>query len=96
MVGNMAQIYSPYMYNAELYAPRYVPAMICNTIFVLAAIAAATLLRFCLKRENTKLEAVEVAQATAEPNPDPKNGEEIIQSALGGLLRLNPGFRYTL
>lgn len=96
MVGNIAQIYSPYMYNAELYGPRYIPAMICNTAFVFAGILAATLLRFCLARENAKLQAAEIAQAVDEQDPDSKHRDEIIQSAPGGLLRLNPGFRYTL
>jgi hypothetical protein len=67
--------------------------MICNTIFVFAGILAATTLRFALVRENAKLE---VAQATAEQDTNPKHGDEIIQSAPGGLLRLNPGFRYGL
>lgn len=96
MVGNLAQIYSPYMYNAQLYAPLYRPAMSCNTIFVFAAILAATLLRYFLTRENAKLEALEVAQAATDPNNDPKHGDEIIEQAAGGVLRLNPGFRYTL
>ncbi|PNY24303.1 transporter [Tolypocladium capitatum] len=94
MVGNIAQIYSPYLYNKDQ-GPRYLPAMIANTVFVFACILVATLLRFCLVRENRKLEAAELEQ-NAEQHGNPKHGEEIIQSQLGGLLRLSPGFRYTL
>jgi hypothetical protein len=90
MVGNFAQIYAPYLYNANT-GPQYLQAMIANTVFVFASLCFATLLRVCLVRENRKLEAAET-QGTA----DLKDGDEIVQQAPGGLLRLNPGFRYAL
>ena len=65
--------------------------MIANTVFVFACILVATLLRFCLVHENRKL-----AEAELEQNNGPKPGEDVIQSQLGGFLRLSPGFRYTL
>ncbi|KAI1844078.1 hypothetical protein JX266_009751 [Neoarthrinium moseri] len=92
MVGNFAQIYSPYMYDSKS-GPRYLPAMTANTIFVFVSIICATILRFCLVRENRKLAAAELD--TTE-TPDPKNGDEIIQNGPGGVLVLNPGFRYAL
>lgn len=94
MVGNIAQIYSPYLYEKSM-GPLYRPAMIANTMFVLATIIVATLLRFCLQWENRKLESAEQAQ-NADRDMDAKAGDEIIQSRLGGLVRLNPNFRYTL
>jgi hypothetical protein len=95
MVGNFAQIYSPYMYNASLYGPRYIPAMVANTCFVVVCIVIATVLRFCLKRENAKLAAIEEV-SREDMNQDPKSGDEIVQSRAGGILVLAPGFRYTL
>jgi hypothetical protein len=83
------------MYNASLYGPRYIPAMAANTGFVLVAILTATVLRFCLKRENAKLAAIEQA-SHEEMNRDPKDGEDIVQSGPGGILVLVQGFRYTL
>jgi hypothetical protein len=93
MVGNFAQIYSPYMYDSST-GPRYLPAMTANTVFVFASICCATILRFCLVRENRKLEAIEAE--TNEENLDPKVLDEIVQKGPGGLLVFNPGFRYAL
>lgn len=82
------------MYNASLYGPRYIPAMVANTAFVVVCIITATVLRICLKRENAKLAAIE--QASQEMGGDPKAGENIIQHNAGGVLALTQGFRYTL
>lgn len=68
--------------------------MTANTVFVFAAIALATLLRFCLVRENRKLEAIET-QANGDAD-DPKAKDEIVQQGTGGLVVLNQGFRYNL
>ncbi|KAH8884662.1 major facilitator superfamily transporter [Thozetella sp. PMI_491] len=93
MVGNFAQIYAPYLYDSKT-GPRYLPAMTANTVFVLVSICTATVLRFCLVRENKKLENAEARGA--EEAGDPKDRDEIVQQGPGGILRLNPGFRYTL
>ncbi|KFY51047.1 hypothetical protein V496_08989 [Pseudogymnoascus sp. VKM F-4515 (FW-2607)] len=96
MVGNFAQIYSPYLYQ-KASKPRYLPAMIANTVFVFASISFAILLRFCLARENKKLEAIETEQTITENSE--KGGmshDEIVLDGVGGLLVLNPGFRYIL
>ncbi|KAL1861440.1 hypothetical protein VTK73DRAFT_7075 [Phialemonium thermophilum] len=94
MVGNIAQIYSPYLYEKSM-GPLYRPSMIANTAFVLATIVVATLLRFCLQRENRKLDRAEAGQ-NHEYGADPKHGDDIVQSGPGGLVRLSPNFRYTL
>ena len=96
MVGNFAQIYSPYMYNAGLYAPRYIPAMAANTGFVVVCIITATILRFCLKRENAKLAAMEEVSQHDGAGHDLKHGDEIVQSGPGVILVLTHGFRYVL
>lgn len=94
MVGNFAQIYSPYLYDKKT-GPQYLQAMVANTVFVFASICCATILYFCLRRENKKLDAAEVVQNAEQEVVDGK-GDEIIMQGVGGLLRLNPGFRYTL
>ena len=60
MIGNVAQVYSPYLYERSS-APQYVPAMIANSAFVCGSIAFAVVLLLCLKRENLRLEEAEVA-----------------------------------
>lgn len=66
-------------------------------MFVFASIMIALLLRFCLVRENKKLEAIETQQSIVE-NSDEKgmSHDEIVLEGVGGLLVLNPGFRYVL
>lgn len=66
-------------------------------MFVFASISFAILLRFCLARENKKLEAIETEQTITENSE--KGGmshDEIVLDGVGGLLVLNPGFRYIL
>ncbi|PWY82926.1 MFS transporter [Aspergillus heteromorphus CBS 117.55] len=92
MVGNFAQIYSPYMYNANT-GPRYLAAMVANSVFVFASICVATVLRFCLVWENQRLEAAEMAGREAEPDSKPG---DVVQRGPGGVVRLRSGFRYTL
>lgn len=96
MVGNFAQIYSPYMYDKSS-GPRYLPAMTANTVFVFASVCCATALRFCLARENRKLDALE-GEARREADGDlmKKHDDEIVQDGRAGPLVLSPGFRYTL
>lgn len=93
MVGNFAQIYSPYLYQKSS-GPQYLPAMIANTVFVFASISCATLLYFCLRRENGILAAEEAAQLAENETVNEK--DEIIREGPGGLVRLNHGFRYAL
>jgi hypothetical protein len=92
MVGNFAQIYSPYLYNKNT-GPQYLPAMIANTVFVFASILCATVLYFCLRWENKKLAAEEAHNVV---NETANEKDEIIREGPGGLLRLNPGFRYAI
>jgi len=57
-VGNLAQIYSPCLYIKSM-RPRYLEAMIANSCFCLACLFATLVLRWCLKRENAKLDRLE-------------------------------------
>lgn len=62
-----------------------------------ASISFALLLRFCLVRENKKLEAIETEQTIGETSEKVNlSHEEIVLQGAGGLLVLNPGFRYVL
>lgn len=66
-------------------------------MFVFASILLAILLRFCLVRENKKLEAIETEQSIVENSEKGAlDHEEIVLQGAGGLLVLNPGFRYVL
>jgi hypothetical protein len=103
MVGNFAQIYSPYMYDKST-GPRYLPAMTANTVFVFASICCATVLRFCLVRENRKLDALEGGGgdhddehgAGGEKGELDEKRDEIVQDSRAGPLVFSPGFRYAL
>jgi MFS family permease len=53
-VGNMAQIYSPYLYLAEN-GPRYAGAMVADAGFCLACVGFVWVLRVRLTRENKML-----------------------------------------
>jgi len=95
-IGNIAQVYSPYMYP-KTDGPRYLSAMIANSIFCLACISVTLLLRFCLGRENRKLETLEIQNVVEQNEKVDVMQEEIIDGNVrGGLLALNPGFRYVL
>ena len=97
-VGNIAQIYSPYMYPKSD-GPKYLTAMICNAAFCLACIAVTLGLRWCLMNENDKLQMLEVQSAADAADSDGVKAtrEEIVDvNAAGGLVVLNPGFRYAL
>jgi hypothetical protein len=112
MIGNFAQIYSPYLYP-KTNGPRYLTAMTANSeceilchesattdfiqaIFVFVAICLATLMRFCLVRENAKLAAAETQDAEQDIGQEKDLKQEIVQQEVGGVLVLNPGFRYVL
>ncbi|KAH8667021.1 MFS transporter [Xylariales sp. PMI_506] len=92
-IGNTAQIYSPYLYNSNT-GPRYIPAMSANTVFVFVSILCASLLRYCLVRENKKLEQAETQNQTETGDPKERTG--IVQTGPGGTVTFSPGFRYTL
>lgn len=84
------------MYNSKT-GPRYLPAMTANTVFVFVSILCATVLRFCLVRENRKLDALDAAGRGGPVDGAPlKHADEIVQRGPGGLIVLNPGFRYAL
>ncbi|ATY59114.1 Major facilitator superfamily transporter [Cordyceps militaris] len=59
MVGNIAQVYSPYMYPKSS-GPRYLPAMIANSGAVILSIACCATLYYSLRRENKILEAAQM------------------------------------
>jgi hypothetical protein len=68
-----------------------------SAIFTFVSITLALLLRFCLVRENKKLEEAETQQVNIETVEKPGAAHsEIVQQGPGGLLLLNPGFRYVL
>ncbi|KUJ22567.1 major facilitator superfamily transporter [Mollisia scopiformis] len=95
-VGNIAQIYSPYMYPSSD-GPRYLSAMIANAIFCLACIVTTLFLRWCLMRENVKLEVLEVRDAVGqEGEKEVEAMEEIVDVGRGGEVVLRRGFRYVL
>jgi hypothetical protein len=115
MVGNFAQIYSPYLYEKES-GPRYLPAMTANSksskplspilkprtnqnfvtaIFVFVSILLATLLRFCLVRENKKLERAEIEQHDIQMG-EKGNVDHMEVSQASPAPGLSPGFRFLL
>ncbi|KID74578.1 MFS transporter prlL [Metarhizium brunneum] len=97
MVGNIAQVYSPYLYDKST-GPQYLPAMISNSAFVFGSMVAATALLFCLKWENRKLDEAE-AVLDEEPRREddaPAKSTSIVESRFEGTVKLNRGFRYML
>ncbi|KAH8152035.1 uncharacterized protein LAJ45_04029 [Morchella importuna] len=58
MLGNVASIYGPYMYPSTD-SPRYLAGGSATAGVCLACAAMALAVRFCLKRENAKLEMAE-------------------------------------
>jgi MFS family permease len=94
-VGNFAQIYSPYLYPTTD-GPRYLTAMIANSCFCLACLAATLGLRWCLKRENAKLVQLELQQSSRLELEKITLEEIVDANARGGVVVLNPGFRYML
>lgn len=94
MVGNFAQIYSPYLYEKKS-GPRYLPAMEANTVFVAVSIILATILRFCLVRENKKLEQAEIEQINLDMG-EKSTVEHMEVSQVSPAPGLSPGFRYLL
>jgi hypothetical protein len=53
-------------------------------------------MRFCLVRENAKLAAAETQDAEQDIGQEKDLKQEIVQQEVGGVLVLNPGFRYVL
>lgn len=97
-VGNLAQIYSPYMYLKPL-GPRYLAAMVANACFCLACLAATLLLRWMLKRENVKLELAEALRVDGreEGGDDEKENVQVeVRENLATTSQLGRGFRYIL
>jgi MFS family permease len=91
-VGNIAQIYSPYLYLKQN-GPRYLTAMIANAMFCLACLLATLALRWLLARENAKLEVAEMTDGSAQ-----EKAEDIELEVVGtrGPTTLTRGFRYLL
>ena len=51
----VAQVWSPYLYDKK-YSPRYQVAFATNTVMAAAAVLFCLVLRFCLARENKKMD----------------------------------------
>ncbi|XWX01510.1 hypothetical protein V2A60_009538 [Cordyceps javanica] len=94
MVGNIAQVYSPYMYPKSS-GPQYLPAMIANSGFTLLSIACCVVLYFCLRRENELLEAAQLQEAD-EGDAGSDSSKDQSQERVSPYLALDPGFRYML
>lgn len=118
MVGNFAQIYSPYLYPSSS-GPRYLPAMTANSkrrpfyclpinanqsgvskllaaMFVFVSICLAILLRFCLVRENRKLDTIEGRREEDGISSPKIESGEITQQGSSAIVLLSPGFRYII
>ncbi len=94
MVGNIAQVYSPYMYPKSS-GPRYLPAMIANSGFVLASIACCAILYFCLRRENILLEAAQM-HGNDEDDAGSDVSKSRSQERVVSVSAMDPSFRYML
>lgn len=93
MVGNIAQVYSPYMYPKSS-GPQYLPAMIANSGFTLACIACCAILYLCLQRENELLETAQMVGVNQEDNGS--DGGKEPQQSIVSTPAMDPGFRYML
>lgn len=71
MMGNVAQIYSPYLYLPSN-GPRYLLAMVVNVSFCGACIAIAIYLKRCLRKEND-----EMTRKSGQEAYDSDEGDEI-------------------
>ncbi|GFZ46503.1 hypothetical protein JCM24511_04750 [Saitozyma sp. JCM 24511] len=60
-LGNIAQIWSPYLYDSS-FGPSYTIAFVTNTIMSAVAVLFCLILRWCLARENRKMEREEAEQ----------------------------------
>ncbi|KWU45903.1 putative nicotinamide mononucleotide permease [Rhodotorula sp. JG-1b] len=58
-LGNIAQIWSPYLYPKSD-GPKYTTAFITNTVMTAVSITACFILRYCLKRNNAQMDRQEV------------------------------------
>lgn len=101
-VGNLGQIYSPYLYLKQN-GPRYLTAMIANSCFCLACLGATLLLRWCLKRENAKLDAAEGGDAYGVAGDGESVNKETMKGGVEMLEKMDtrwtlhgPGHRYVL
>ncbi|KAJ4154753.1 hypothetical protein LMH87_000032 [Akanthomyces muscarius] len=94
MVGNIAQVYSPYMYPKSS-GPRYLPAMIANSGFVMVSIVCCAILYLCLRRENEILEA---AQMHGQDEEDARSdvSKSRLQERVVSVEAMDSGFRYML
>ncbi|KAM0665566.1 hypothetical protein MY8738_003498 [Beauveria namnaoensis] len=95
MVGNIAQVYSPYMYPKSS-GPRYLPAMVANSGFVLASMACCATLYWCLRRENELLEAEEQMQGHDDDDAGSDGSKDGSREGAVPVAVLDPGFRYML
>ncbi|KAK6382975.1 hypothetical protein LTS17_003645 [Exophiala oligosperma] len=91
--GNIAQIYSPYMYLQEM-GPRYLAAMVANACFCIACFLATLVLRWALVKENAKLENA-AADIALGANDKTENVERDGEYELG-FAATEQRFRYVL
>jgi MFS family permease len=94
-VGNLAQIYSPYLYLEEL-GPRYLSAMIANASFCVACFLATWVLRSALVKENRKLENEETAGEIEPPDDDKGENDEDEGGLDKNVAQTTESFRYIL
>ncbi|WVW85913.1 hypothetical protein I302_107951 [Kwoniella bestiolae CBS 10118] len=64
-LGNVAQIWSPYLYKSTT-APSYHLAFTVNTVMAGVAVVFCLVLRWCLKRENIRMDRSDSAEGNDE------------------------------
>lgn len=65
-LGNIAQIWSPYLYDKK-YSPKYTLAFSVNAVMAGIAVLGCLVLRWCLVRENAKMDREEQEDPEEQP-----------------------------
>lgn len=74
-LGNIAQIWSPYLYP-KADGPKYTKAFVTNSIMVAISITFCAILRFCLARNNRQMDMMEAADAERSDNKETESTSE--------------------